>query len=196
ARTSRNKNFIVLVDSLIDGTPGVVFNTLSSMLLHHLIVERRIEDAAELIQHFLKGAGTIYESIGQEVRAPTVCVLGMQNSSLELEYTSTGPELFYVQQEKHKIISGGKAENAKVNESVSKVSKLKGKIGASIYLVSHDIDTNYKEEQGGNTTSLKEILMKTYSLDFMRQQEKVMEFFRGLVPEKPLDNTLIFGLNL
>ena len=195
-RPLRSYTVIVVVDSLLKGVSSIVFNSLSSMLLHHLIVERRIEDTAELVAEFTKESASIYNSIGEDARDTKVSVLNIKNKTLEIEFSSTDFELFYAQKDKYRLLQSGKNSERKMNEQAYKVSKINGRKGAVIYMVSQAMDTDYEKPGGGNFMSLQEMLINTYQLDFTGQKDNLSGYMQELQPENQVDNTLIFGLNL
>ncbi len=195
-RPLRSYTVIVVVDSLLKGVSSIVFNSLSSMLLHHLIVERRIEGTADLVAEFMKGTANIYDSIGEEARDTQVSVLNIRNKTLEIEFSSTEHELFYAQKDKYRLLQSGKNEGRKMNEQAYKVSKINGRKGAVVYMVSQPMDTVYEKPGGGNFMSLQEMLINTYQLDFTEHKDNLSGYMQELQPENQVDNTLIFGLNL
>jgi hypothetical protein len=195
-RSMRNTTFIILVDSLLEGVSSIVFNSLSSMLLHHLIVERRIENTADLIQEFIKGTTSVYESIGETAKDTNVSILSISKSAFEIEFASTGNVLFYAQQDKYRILNSGKNTNKKMNDPAFQVSRVNGKKGAVIYMCSQAVDTTYVKAGGGNFMSLQEMLINTYQLEFTEQKDNLSGYMQELQPENQADNTLIFGLNL
>jgi hypothetical protein len=175
-REVRGKMYLALVDSGLTGVPSVVFNSIASMTLHHLFTEKRVEEARQVLQEFLKGSQAIYESIGVKAQGKLVASVAIFNKeALEVDFAANQASMAYGVQAPLRTVAS--------QQGTLFTAKLNARKNTRFYLASGSF---LSAEGRGLQKNIEEL----QSLDFTKQSISLSQY----IAQSGVENSLVVAL--
>jgi hypothetical protein len=175
-REVRGKMYLALVDSGLTGVPSVVFNSIASMTLHHLFTEKRVEEARQVLQEFLKGSQAIYESIGVKAQGKLVASVAIFNKeALEVDFAANQASMAYGVQAPLRTVAS--------QQGTLFTAKLNARKNTRFYLASG----SFLSAEG---RGLQQNIEELQSLDFTKQSISLSQY----IAQSGVENSLVVAL--
>jgi len=198
AKDMRGKLFIITVNGKLQGVSSVVFNSISSIMLYHLVVERRIDNTAEILEDMLSNMPALLESIGENTATePLIGVCMLDRQTNQLCYSSKGLELILVNGGRRRTIQGGEVAQKRPASFRHEISEVTLKRDNVLYFTSVPLAEQLHHRQDPKDfMTYADMLTELSGVQMGEQPNKLKQFFRDYQTDEEAANSFVLGVKI